>query len=58
MVVAIHYEDYFFSPIASQLVDWSKCENNRIKASKIMRAAEKIEIKYRVNNILYSYIKT
>ncbi len=40
--------DLFFSDIAVDLLIWAYQENNRVKASKLMRAACRIEQKFRV----------
>ena len=37
----------YFSNIACELAGWGLSENNRVKASKILSLAEKIETEYR-----------
>ncbi len=51
----------YFSDMACELAGWGLTENNRVKASKILSLAEKIETEYRkaynipVNHNIWHY---
>lgn len=37
----------YYSEVAYNLADWARQENNRVKASRIKRTADRIESRYR-----------